>query len=82
MKKTNFSEFRSKKLEELRILLASKKIDLLKVTSEMGAGKENNPSKKRLLKSEIAQISTIIREKELIDKYEKEQERNGGEKVK
>ena len=46
------------------------KVELITEVVNLKAGKSSSPNKKRTLKRDISQISTIIHEKELLDALE------------
>lgn len=66
MKKKEFNELSKKTVEELSPMLAQKKSEVLPVAVSIATGKEKNFKKAKLLRLEIAKISTIIREKQLL----------------
>ncbi|OGM28080.1 50S ribosomal protein L29 [Candidatus Woesebacteria bacterium RIFCSPLOWO2_01_FULL_39_61] len=66
MKKKEKTELRKKTQEELVQSLGDKKLELQKAMTNMKAGKEKNLKKVKLIRREIAQISTIIHEMELM----------------
>lgn len=68
MKKKEKTELRKKTQQELGKSLADKKLELLKAMANMKAGKDKNLKKVKLIRREIAQISTIIHEMELGEK--------------
>lgn len=63
-------DYRAKTKTELTSLLEDKKKDMLKVQAELLGQKEKNLKKAKQLRLEIAQISTIIREKEIVETLE------------
>ena len=71
MKKNELQKTRIKKTEELKKLLDKKKVELTTVIVETGAGREKNPKKRKNLRRDIAQILTVLREKELLEKEQK-----------
>lgn len=72
MKKNDLNKSRSKSLKELGKLVEDKKLDLIKTKAKTAASREKNLKKAKNLKYDIAQILTIIKESQLIEK-EKEQ---------
>jgi ribosomal protein L29 len=74
MKKKELTELRSKELGELIKLIKDKKEKLTKLTPEIAIGKEKNLKKAAILRKEIAQILTIVKEKEMADKEIKAKE--------
>ncbi|QQS38963.1 50S ribosomal protein L29 [Candidatus Woesebacteria bacterium] len=67
MNKAEKKSFRSKSLSEMKAELVKLKINISKEIVELKSGKNTNPKKKRELRRDISQISTIIREKELVE---------------
>jgi ribosomal protein L29 len=67
MKKKDLQNIRTKKIKTLEKLVGEKKLELVKIRLAMKVGKEKNLKKAKNLRREIAQILTIIREKELIE---------------
>lgn len=66
MKKKDYREFKTKEMAELRKALAGKRTDLAQTVPSLGSGKEKNLKKAKNLRREIAQILTLIREKEIV----------------
>lgn len=71
MKKGELTELRSKDIDELKKLVADKRLELTKVMAEIKAGREKNLKKAKNLRREIARALTLIREKELIEQESK-----------
>ena len=71
MKKKDLYKFREKSGSELKKVLQDKKLELLRVSVNIKASKEKNLKKAYNLKRDIAQLKTIKKEKELIDKEKK-----------
>jgi ribosomal protein L29 len=67
MKKKELEGLRNKKIDELKKLVDKKRQEKLLVYSKMKAGQEKNLKKVKNLRCDIAQILTIIREKELME---------------
>jgi ribosomal protein L29 len=67
MKTKDLVKLRTKKLEELRDLAKKKKLEFVKLAALVKVGEEKNVKKKAGLKQEIAQILTIIREREIVE---------------
>lgn len=65
MKKQDLKELTKKTIKELESLLEQKRKDLLSVSLAIQAGKEKNLKKAKAVRLDIAQILTIIREKQL-----------------
>ncbi|OGM19158.1 50S ribosomal protein L29 [Candidatus Woesebacteria bacterium RIFCSPHIGHO2_01_FULL_38_10] len=72
MKKKDLKILRLKKNEELKSLGYEKKKELLRIGAEVKVGKEKNLKKVKMLRKNIAQILTLIREKEI---WEEEKEK-------
>ena len=70
MKKNELKSIRTKKIGELYGQVNKKKIELVKVKMEIVAGKESDLKKAKNLKREIAQILTIIKEKQIVGELE------------
>ena len=68
MKRKDLSKLKEKSQKELIKLASDKKTEILKVIANIAAGREKNLKKASNLKRDHAQILTIIREKELIEK--------------
>jgi ribosomal protein L29 len=75
MKKTERTSLKSKEVKVLKGEVVAKKVDLAKFTAKMFAGGEKNLKKGRNLKKEIAQILTVINEKEIVEKESKKEEK-------
>ncbi len=67
MKKRDLQDLRNKKEEDLVKMLNEKKLDMVKVLAVDKFSGEKNVKKARNLRDEIAKISTIIRERQLIE---------------
>ena len=65
MKKKDLQAFKDKKIEDLRKVVSDKQMEISKVVTEMYAGKEKNLKKTKNLKRELAQVLTLLRQKEL-----------------
>ena len=68
MKRKNLMEYRSKKSEDLLKLVDQKKMELALNSAKTKIGKEKNTSKLKVIRRDIAQILTVVREKEIIAK--------------
>ncbi len=75
MKKKELNEMRAKDHKDLVKILDDKKREVLKVMASVRVSKEKNLKKAKALRHDIAQISTIIHEAEIMSGNEK------GEKV-
>lgn len=67
MKKQDLKVLRKKSKKELEKQIDKKRLELAKHAVKLKIGKKKNLKKGRLLKREIAQILTVIRENELIE---------------
>jgi ribosomal protein L29 len=70
MKTKELKEIRTREPKALVKMLKDKKLEVIKLEPQIKAGKEKNLKKASLIKKEIAQISTILREIELAPKEE------------
>ncbi len=70
MKKNEIKTMRGKTLKELMKLVSEKKSELLKFSSKKVSSGEKNLKKGRILRKEIAQILTLVKEMEIIKKEE------------
>jgi len=73
MKKNDFKNIKTKKVEDLKKTVSEKKHELMKLLSNKVSKAEKNLKKGRNLKKEIAQILTVIREIEIINKENREE---------
>ena len=64
MRKSQLKAVRGKKIEEIKLEIREKKRELAKFLANLAAGKEKNVKKGKNLKKEIAQMITIVKEKE------------------
>ena len=76
MKKKDLKDLRTKKIAELDKLVIKKKQESVIASAKMKTGQEKKIKKVKNLKHEIAQIMTIIREKQILEKKEKEESKN------
>ena len=74
MKKKDIESLRTKKEEELLKMLAERRLEAAKGKAEVKAGTEKNLKKVTHLRREIAVILTVLTEKGLMQKEEKEEE--------
>jgi ribosomal protein L29 len=72
MKKKDFTELREKSVIELIKLAMKKKTEAAKKRMEILAGKEKNLKAYKNLRSEVAKILTLVREKEILEKLQPE----------
>jgi ribosomal protein L29 len=76
MKKKDLVELRAKEIKVIKETLAKKKLELATLVTKSVGGGEKNLRKGKNLRKDIAQILTVIKEKELIEEIEKEEQRN------
>ena len=76
MKKRDLQEIRSKKVAELDKIVAKKRQESVLADAKMKTGQEKKIKKVKNLRREIAQILTIIREKQILEKKEKKETKN------
>lgn len=74
MKKKELKSLRIKKNEDLAKMVADKKKEATETYAKMRAGKEKNLKRVKYLKKEIAQILTIMKEKEFSEEEKKKEE--------
>lgn len=67
MKTKEFKELKKKEIKELLKLEGTKKFEAQKAKLNMVSGKEKNLKIFRNLRRNIAQVATIIREKQIIE---------------
>ena len=67
MKTKDLKSLKIKKTDELKKILSEKLELLAKIKLDMVTGKEKNLKKVKNLRREIAQVFTLIREKELVE---------------
>lgn len=70
MKKKELAELRVKEVKELNKLAEDREAEMKKIIPELGIGKEKNLKKVKNLRREIAQVLTIIKEMEIIQRKE------------
>lgn len=75
MKTKELTKLRDKKIGDLGSDVVKKRTELSRLYAEFKSGKDVNPKDMRKLKLDIAQISTIIREKELLEKKDQKIEK-------
>lgn len=76
MKRNLLRDLRNKEIGDLEKMANEKRAEVNKTKAEMKASKENNLRKAKNLRRDLAQILTIIREKEIMQKENKEGESN------
>jgi ribosomal protein L29 len=70
MKKKDLADLRAKEIKVIKETLSKKKLELATLVTKSVSGGEKNLKKGKNLRKDIAQIMTVIREKELIEKEE------------
>jgi len=65
MKKKDLEDLRKSDVATLEKEVEKRRLERSKLVLELRSGKKKNPKKTRVLKREIAQILTVIREKKL-----------------
>jgi ribosomal protein L29 len=73
MKRNMLRDLRSKKLTDLEKMASEKRAEVDKARAEMKASKEQNLRKAKNLRRDLAQILTVVREKEIINEENKEE---------
>ncbi len=68
MKKKDLTNLRKKEVKDLEEMAKDMKLELAKATAEMKASREKNLKKTKNLRHDVAQILTIVREKELMER--------------
>ena len=77
MKKKDLINLKGKTLAELEKLAKESQLGLVQFTAKIKGGSEKNLKKAKNLRREIAQVLTIIREKELTERKEENKEVKG-----
>lgn len=70
MKRKDFNDLRTKDLKSLKALARAKKFEADKKRMEIMGGKEKNLKATNNLRHDLAQILTLVREKEIIEKLQ------------
>jgi len=71
MKKKEFTDLRTKDLKTLKKLARDKKLEADKKRMEIMGGKEKNLKSTNNLRHDLAQILTVVKEKEILEKLQK-----------
>lgn len=71
MKKKEYNELKSKEIPDLLKMVKTKKAELAKLGPKIIAGEEKNLKKAGKIRKDVAQILTLIREKEILKAEEK-----------
>ena len=72
MKRKDYTDLKGKTIAELTKLASTKGTDAVKKKMQILGGKEKNLKVYRNIRSEIAKILTLIREKEILEKVQSE----------
>ncbi len=75
MKIKEYKEIKNKEVKDLNKMLKEKREVLRKVILDIKTGTEKNLKKGANLRNEIAKILTLIKEKEIIERIKKEEEK-------
>lgn len=70
MQKKEFNELKSKTVDKLLVEVETKRLAIYKFRSELKAGKEKNLKKGKMLRKDLSQILTVIKEKQIEEKME------------
>ena len=76
MKKKDLQDLRNNKVVELEKIVAKKRQESVLTNAKMKTGQEKKVKKVKNLRREIAQILTIIREKQILEEEEKKESKN------
>ncbi len=71
MKKKDLKDLRNKEIVDLNKIVVKKRQESIMAHAKMKTGQEKKVKKVKNLKREIAQILTIIREKQILEKEKK-----------
>lgn len=71
MKKKELKSLKQKTIKEIEKVLIKKRQSLLETIVKAKAGQEKNVKKVKMLKKDVAQILTILKQKQLKEKQEK-----------
>jgi len=74
MKKKEFTDLRKKEPKDLGKLVVSKRLEARKAKLSLMAGKEKNLKIYRNIRRDIAQIETVIREKQIMESLKVKEE--------
>lgn len=67
MKKKEFTSLKDKSIKDLMKMVNTKKVEVAKKMAEAASGKEKNLKASSSARHEIAQILTLIKEKEILE---------------
>lgn len=76
MKKKDLQDLRNKKIIELDKIVIKKRQESVLAHAKIKTGQEKKIKKVKNLRLEIAQILTIIREKQIVEEVEKKETKN------
>lgn len=74
MKKKDLQQLRSKEREELAKMALDMRQEIISSRADLAAGKKINSKKVKNLRHDLAQILTLLREKEILRKMESEED--------
>ena len=74
MKRKEFNDLKTKDIKDLRKLGRDKKFEASKKRMEIVSGKEKNLKATNNLRHDLAQILTVVREKEIMEKLRTKEE--------
>lgn len=70
MKRKEFNDLRQKDIKALRSMATARRFEISKKRMEVMGGKEKNLKATNNMRHDLAQILTVIREKEIIEKLQ------------
>ena len=73
MKRKEFTDIKTKSVKDLTRMVMDKKVEMSKKRVEMFSGREKNLKYFNNLRRDVAQIMTILKEKEIIEKLKVEE---------
>ena len=80
MKKKDLNNLKDKNLKDLREMVLKKKTEAVLAHAKIKAGQEKNTSLVKIIRRDISQILTLIRQKEIAEALEKKKEKGKEEK--
>lgn len=70
MQKKELNELKTKTVEKLKEEAEAKRLAIYKFKSELKAGQEKNLKKGKMLRRDLSQILTVLKEKEMTERKE------------
>ncbi|HET7099267.1 MAG TPA: 50S ribosomal protein L29 [Patescibacteria group bacterium] len=70
MKKKELTDIKSKSVKDLNKMVYTKKLEISKSGMQAVTGKQKNLKESKNLRRDVAQLLTIIKEKQIIEKLE------------